>query len=141
MNRKVKKMLFGTLAIGAAAAVCAATRQKDTVSLVLKENLTEGFLWKYTVENGSIVRECSSDYLPAFGESESGDSYGEHKWTFAPVAKGETLLHFQYTRPWETDEVPLVTATYRAVVDSDRKLQLILCDHSPNFPDYPLSVG
>lgn len=141
MNKKIKKLIVGGLAIGGVAAVCAATRRKDTFSIVLKENLTEGYLWNYTIETRNVIKEYSSDYLPTFAESETGEDYGEHKWTFAPVAKGETLVRFAYVRPWASEEPPMVTAVYQVTVDSERKTTVELVEHSDNFNDYALSVG
>lgn len=140
MNKTLKKLLIGGLAVGGVAAVCAATRRKDTFSIVLKENLTEGCLWRYTIETDQVIREYSSDYLPYFGPSETGDDCGEHKWTFAPVAKGETMLRFAYVRPWASEEPPLITATYKVTVDSERKTSVELVEHSPNFLEYALSA-
>ncbi|MDD5952932.1 MAG: protease inhibitor I42 family protein [Oscillospiraceae bacterium] len=139
MNKKLKRLLIGGLAVGGVAAVCAATRRKDTFSIVLKENLTEGYLWNYTMDTDGIIREHSSDYVPFYGGKEDDGGAGQHKWTFAPLAKGETLLHFSYIRPWETEESPAVTATYRVIVDSDRKTTVTLVDSSPNFQEYALS--
>ena len=138
---KFKKVLLGGLAIGGLAAVYAMTRRKDTVSIVLKENLTEGYLWSRAIETDGVVTEISTDYVPAFADSETGDSYGEHKWTFAPVAPGETMVHFSYIRPWKSDEPPAATAVYKMTVDSQRKLAVELVDCSETFHQYPLSVG
>lgn len=140
MNKKMKKLLLGGLAIGGVAAVYAATKKKDTAAIVLKENLTEGFLWQYTVEKEGIVREYRSDYLPMFGGSDGEAESGQHKWVFAPVKAGETVLRFSYVRPWESDEPAAVTAAYRVVVDSQRKITITLLEHSPNFEEYALSA-
>lgn len=138
---KLKKMLLGGLALGGLAAVYAVTRRKDSVSIVLKENLTEGYLWSRTTETDGVVKEISSDYVPAFADSETEESYGEHKWTFAPVAAGETLVHFSCVRPWKSDEQPVATAVYKMTVDSQRKLAVELIECSENFTRYTLSVG
>ena len=137
---KLKKVLFGTLAIGGLAAIYAVTRRKDTVSIVLKEKLTEGYIWMYTMDNEGVAEELSTDYVPAIGFNENKDAYGEHKWTFAPVSLGETLLHFSYTRPWENDENPAATATYRLRVGNDKKIHAELLDHSASFNYYAVSV-
>lgn len=141
MNKALKKLLIGGLAVGGLAAVYAATRNKDAVSIVLKENLTEGYLWNYMIETDGVIKELSSDYLPTFSDSETGESYGEHKWTFAPVSAGETLVKFSYVRPWESEEEPRATATYRFTVDDNRKTTAELVEHTGSFNDYVLSVG
>ncbi len=141
MKKKLRKLMIGGLALGGLAAVCYATRRKDTFSIVLKENLTEGCLWRYTNEPAGVIRECASDYLHCISDRESGGDYGQHKWTFTPIARGEALLRFQYVRPWASEEPPLVTAVYRVTVDSDHKTSCELVEHSGNFNDYALSVG
>ena len=138
---KFKKILFGGLALGGLAAVYAVTRRKDTVSIVLKENLTEGYLWNSIIETDGVVKEISTDYVPAFADSETDEGYGEHKWTFAPVGAGETLVYFSYIRPWKRDEQPAATAVYKMTVDSQRKLAVELVECSESFKRYPLSVG
>ena len=143
MSKKMKKLILGGMAIGGMAAAYMVARRKDTVSIVLKENLSDGFLWMYTVETPGIIEEHSVDYVPSFDDNKEEDSFGQHKWTFAPVKPGITLVKLAYTRPWENKESgePSVTATYRFTVDEDLKLTAELLDHSENFNEFILSVG
>ena len=96
-----------------------------------------------TVETPGIIEEHSVDYVPSFDDSKTGDDSGHHKWTFAPVQPGTTLVKLAYTRPWEDkeSEAPAAAATYRFTVDEDLKLNAELLEHSDNFNDYILSVG
>lgn len=139
--KKMKKLMLGSLAVGGLAALAYATRRKDTASIVLKENLTEGYLWMYTIETPGVIEEHSTNYVPAFGDSEGGENFGEHKWTFAPIGSGETQVKFSYVRPWESEESPAATAVYSFTVDAERKLSIQLKEHSQSFNDYVLSVG
>ena len=141
MSKKMKKLILGGMALGGMAAAYMVTRRKDTVSIVLKENLAEGFLWMYTVEPQGVIEEHSVDYVPSFEDSKTGESFGQHKWTFAPVKAGEALVKLEYTRPWADKEPPTVTATYRFTVDGDMKLTAELLEHSDNFNEFILSVG
>lgn len=137
----MKKLMLGGLAVGGLAALAVATRRKDTVSIVLKENLTEGYLWMYTMEHQGIIEEYSTNYVPAFGEGEKKESFGKHKWTFAPLRAGETFVHFSYIRPWKSEEPALANAIYRFRVDEDKKITVELLEHSKSFNAYVLSVG
>ena len=143
MSKKMKKLILGGMAIGGMAAAYMVTRRRDTVSIMLKENLSDGFLWMYTVETPGIIEEHSVDYVPSFDDSKTGDDSGHHKWTFAPVQPGTTLVKLAYTRPWEDkeSEAPAAAATYRFTVDEDLKLNAELLEHSDHFNDYILSVG
>lgn len=138
MKKKMKKLLIGGLAMGGLAAVYMATRRKDTFSVVLKENLTEGWMWKYSLETEGIIKEYSNDYTPCFGASESGDDYGQHKWTFAPLRTGETMLRFEYIRPWESKEGPCAYGVYKVTVDADHKALVELVESSDNYQTYAL---
>ena len=135
---KMKKLLIGGLAMGGIAAVYAATRRKDTFSVVLKENLTEGWMWKYSFDTEGIIKEHSNNYVPCFGSSETGDDYGQHKWDFAPLRVGETMLRFEYVRPWKSVDPPCAYGIYKVTVDSERKTLVELVESSENYSTFAL---
>ena len=139
MNKKIKKLLFGGMAMGGIAAVCLATRRKDTFSIVLKEKLTEGLLWKYTIETEGIIKEHSNNYTPCFGIGGSDDDNGRHKWTFAPLRAGETLLRFQYVHPVASADGPCAYGVYKVTVDAEHKTAVELVESSENFLTYTIT--
>jgi predicted secreted protein len=88
-----------------------------TVSVVLEENPTTGYEWRYIASPEGILKEVSSEYAQDAGTESLTGAGGKHTWTFECAAEGGTVLHFAYARPFEEMVAPVHMVSFVYSVD------------------------
>ena len=95
--------------------------KSDETKLYLKGNPTTGFSWILQIQDSSIVEiEESSEYLGADGVVGAPSQFC---YTIRSLKPGNTVLRFEYRRPWEKNP-PLELHLYDVTVEKDGKLIL-----------------
>ncbi|HEY5522658.1 MAG TPA: protease inhibitor I42 family protein [Desulfuromonadaceae bacterium] len=87
------------------------------VSVVLDENPTTGYEWRYVASPEGILKEVSDEYTQDAGAEGLTGAGGKHIWTFEGAAEGGTVLHFAYARPFEVGVAPVRVVSFVYTVD------------------------
>lgn len=100
--------------------------------IVLKENLSTGYSWQWTVEShGGGIAVDSRSVPDASAADESGiippGTGGRFELTLTGCEPGEVTLTCTYQRVWE-DAAPLYTLVYRVRAEEDGSVTLLSCD-------------
>lgn len=95
--------------------------KSDSVTIELKGNPSTGFTWISTLSSENIV-EISKDvkYLGAKGMVGAPSMF---YFTVRSLSVGNTVLTFEYKRPWE-EKAPLETKVYNITVDKRGKITM-----------------
>lgn len=96
---------------------CSDSAEKEC-RIELEGNATTGYEWVYTANPEGIVKEISSEYVPADSDGETAGSGGLFVFLFEGVKEGTTTLEFSYVREWEEEENPQ-TERYTITVDGN----------------------
>ena len=101
---------------------CASTHfQFDETTIHMKGNPTTGYNWFYEISNESIIAvEENVKYL---GDDMIVGAPSMFTYTITALKPGQTTLHFEYKRPWETVE-PIETKDYYITVDENGKIKI-----------------
>lgn len=87
----------------------------QTLQIRLAGNPTTGYNWQ-RVDQGQNILETVGEaarYEPDAHAAGMVGAGGTVIWNFRPVKAGESLLSFEYRRPWEHGIPPIDTATYK----------------------------
>lgn len=99
--------------------------------IVLKENLSTGYSWQWTVESHGGQIEIDSRFAPDDAADENGvvppGTGGRREITLTGCEPGEVTLTCTYLRVWE-DVPPLYTLVYRVRAEADGSVTLLGCD-------------
>lgn len=76
----------------------------DTLSIELEGNITTGFNWVPAPQEPVLLDQSGEPEIVP--ESDQLGAPGKIVLQFKAVAEGQTVLHLDYKRPWETDEEP-----------------------------------
>lgn len=69
----------------------------------LGSNPSTGYTWKEAeIENIQVLSEYSRQFVEP--QTDLVGAAGKDVWTFKTLAKGETTVKFQYTRPWQNED-------------------------------------
>ena len=95
--------------------------KSDSVTIELKGNPSTGYTWEAVLASENIV-EISKDvkYLGAEGMVGAPSMF---YFTVSSVSAGNTVLTFEYKRPWEEKE-PLEKKVYNITVDKRGKITI-----------------
>lgn len=78
-------------------------------------NPTTGYEWSWFSEGNSLFQQDGYEYVPGDTSGMLDGAGGLCCFRLAPVAAGETVLYFNYERPWE-DEEPVFSFSVSAAV-------------------------
>lgn len=96
----------------------------------LKENLSTGYSWQWTVESAGGRVEIESRHVPDEAADESSllppGTGGRREITLIGCEPGEVTLTCTYQRAWE-DAAPLYTLVYRVRAEEDGSVTLLDC--------------
>lgn len=90
-------------------------RSGQTLQIRLAGNPTTGYNWQ-RVDQGQNILETVGEaarYEPDAHAAGMLGAGGTVNWNFRPVKAGESLLRFEYCRPWEHGIPPVETASYK----------------------------
>ena len=95
--------------------------ESDSITIELKGNPSTGYTWEAVLSDENIV-EVSKDvkYLGAKGMVGAPSMF---YFTVRSVSVGNTVLTFEYKRPWE-EKAPLETKVYNITVDKRGKITM-----------------
>ena len=95
--------------------------ESDSATIELKGNPSTGYTWEAVLSDENIV-EVSKDvkYLGAKGMVGAPSMF---YFTVRSVSVGNTVLTFEYKRPWE-EKAPLETKVYNITVDKRGKITM-----------------
>ena len=101
---------------------CASTRfQSDETTIQMKGNPTTGYNWFYQISDESIIAvEENVKYL---GDDMIVGAPSMFTYTITALKPGQTTLHFEYKRLWETVE-PIETKDYYITVAENGKITI-----------------
>ncbi len=85
----------------------------ENFSITMESNPTTGYSWSIEEPLPEILQKVSNEYKPYNTSGNIVGSGGHEIWTFKAIAKGNTALTFQYSRPWEKDVPPIKKETYK----------------------------
>jgi inhibitor of cysteine peptidase len=88
----------------------------DIFNITLESNPTTGYSWSIEEPFPEILQKVSNEYKPYNTSGNIVGSGGTEIWTFKGIAKGNTTLTFQYSRPWEKDVPPIKKELYNISV-------------------------
>lgn len=76
-----------------------------TLTVILCSNPTTGFKWSESPEIGdtTILQQIGHEFAPPEDENIVGGA-GKEIFTFKTLKKGVSIIHFEYSRPWESSE-------------------------------------
>ncbi|AEF81614.1 protease inhibitor I42 family protein [Leadbettera azotonutricia] len=120
----MKKMLLIVAAVFLSATVFAGSARERTkrITFEFEGNQTTGYNWTYTMVPEGIVREVSAEYKKDKNASGRAGAGGRFVFMFEGLAQGETVLNFQYSRPWEGDAEPAKTEIHVLKVGANGKI-------------------
>ena len=103
-------------------ASCASTRfASDEETIQLKGNPTTGYNWFYQISDDSII--AVEEYVKYLGDDMVVGAPSMFTYTITSLKPGQTTLHFEYKRPWETVE-PIETKDYIITVAENGKIKI-----------------
>lgn len=74
-------------------------------TITLESNPTTGYRWQISGKyDTAFVELVDSVFVP--GRTDLVGAGGKEEWVFKALRAGKTVISFQYTRPWEKDELP-----------------------------------
>jgi predicted secreted protein len=78
----------------------------ETLTVTLESNPTTGFSWALAANSDeAVLQEVDHEYVAdASAETPLAGAGGVENWTFKALAKGETTISMEYSRPWEGGE-------------------------------------
>ncbi len=76
------------------------------LTILLDSNPTTGYRWEMAQAVDSAVIRIDEFLFEPSSDGKPGSS-GKEVWKFRARGRGETTLHFRYSRPWEKDTPPL----------------------------------
>ena len=124
MNKKTPNtfllLIFGFVIISLSS--CVSTRfQSEETTIQMKGNPTTGYNWFYEISDDSIIAvEENVKYL---GDDMIVGAPSMFTYTITSLKSGQTTLHFEYKRPWETVE-PIETKNYFITVVEKGKIKI-----------------
>jgi inhibitor of cysteine peptidase len=89
-------------------------KKGDTIQITLKGNPTTGYNWFLAAQRQAIVQQIGTPSYKA--DSQLLGSPGMITLTFKAVSSGQTALHLDYKRSWETGAAPANTYEVNLVV-------------------------
>ena len=123
-RRTVKPFLFYLICscVVLALTSCVSTRfQSEETTIQMKGNPTTGYNWFYEISDESIIAvEENVKYL---GDDMIVGAPSMFTYTITALKPGQTILHFEYKRPWETVE-PIETKNYFITVVENGKIKI-----------------
>lgn len=123
-NKKIVKVLMFCLMCSYAVALssCVSTRFfGEETTIQMKGNPTTGYNWFYEISDESIIAvEENVKYL---GDDMIVGAPSMFTYTIIALKPGQTTLHFEYKRPWETVE-PIETKDYYVTVAENGKITI-----------------
>ncbi len=84
-------------------------RAGDLFEIALEENPSTGYSWVYEIEDASVAKIESDDYIAS--ESGALGAKGKRKFILRAVSEGTCEIVFKYVRSWE-DKEPESTVRY-----------------------------
>ena len=90
-------------------------------TIQLKGNPTTGYNWFYQISDDSII--AVEEYVKYLGDDMVVGAPSMFTYTITSLKPGQTTLHFEYKRPWETVE-PAETKEYIITVDEKGKIKI-----------------
>lgn len=103
-------------------ASCASTRfASEEKTIQLKGNPTTGYNWFYQISDDSII--AVEEYVKYLGDDMVVGAPSMFTYTITSLKPGQTTLHFEYKRPWETVE-PAETKEYIITVAENGKIKI-----------------
>lgn len=104
--------------------LCGCEKEEDkTMIITLKGNPTTGFEWVCNVEDESIIKLVSNEYIPNKVEEGIAGAGGVYKITLEGLKEGISGLNCEYERSWE--EEPIYGSNYNIKVDENKDLTII----------------
>jgi inhibitor of cysteine peptidase len=89
-------------------------KRQQLLSVRLPSNPSTGFGWSLIDINPAVLKLKGDG--AHFEQDRSGagllGASGTEVWEFRPVAEGDTVIRFEYRRPWEHGIEPIQTAMY-----------------------------
>ncbi|MFN5745946.1 MAG: protease inhibitor I42 family protein [Methylococcaceae bacterium] len=89
-------------------------KRPQLLSVRLPSNPSTGFTWSLVDINPDVLKLKGDG--ARFEPDRSGAGLlgagGTEVWEFKPVAEGDTVVRFEYRRPWEHGIEPIQTAMY-----------------------------
>lgn len=79
----------------------------NVLKVILGSNPTTGFSWseEAQISNTTILKQISHEFIgPESEPPPPPGSPGREIWSFEMLAKGETTISMEYSRPWEGGE-------------------------------------
>lgn len=76
------------------------------MTVVLDENPTTGYAWRYMANAEGILNEVSNNYEQDADIEGKAGTGGKRIWVFEGIAPGDVLLYFAYSRPFEETAAP-----------------------------------
>ena len=91
----------------------------ETLNVTLESNPTTGFSWALAANSDEgVLQEVDHEYVAdEAGETPMVGAGGVENWTFKALAKGETTISMEYSRPWEGGEKAAQTFELTVVVN------------------------
>jgi inhibitor of cysteine peptidase len=87
----------------------------DTLVVELEGNITTGYTWVPAAQDPQLLTQVGEAEVTP--ESDAIGAPGMIVLTFQASATGQTVLHLDYKRPWETDVEPIQTFEVTVVVE------------------------
>jgi len=85
-------------------------------AIVLTENPTTGYQWKYKASTEGILTVEKDEFVAP--TTDAMGAGGVHVWVFTGAKEGDVTLTFEYARSWEEGVMPDATITYVFHVDA-----------------------
>ena len=79
----------------------------DALEIVLPENPTTGFRWKFQSKAERVWKVASDRFYPGSRPGERG----LHRWVIEGTAAGRAEVSMVYSRSWTTDQPPAKSFT------------------------------
>ena len=91
----------------------------DVLTLTLGSNPTTGFAWseEAQIDDTGILKQTGHEFVGPDGDPPPPPGTpGQEIWTFEALAKGQTNVYLEYSRPWEGGEKAEWTYTLTVTV-------------------------
>ena len=96
-------------------AVTAEAENPEIFEITLEENPSTGYVWSYEIEDESIVKFVSDEFVGGDDEISEG-APGKHVWVFEGVKDGDTTITFECARSFEDGEpFDIIVYTYSII--------------------------
>lgn len=87
----------------------------DTLVVELEGNITTGYTWVPAAQDPELLTQVGETEVTP--ESDAIGAGGMIVLTFRANATGQTVLHLDYERPWESDVEPIQTFEVTVIVE------------------------